>query len=127
MLDTDVAIHLRDGHLAVIDRVAALGTAPMLSMITRVELEGGAHRDAADRLARRARLDAMIAVLPVVAFDAAAAAAYRGIVAQCGFNRARLIDRMIAAHAISRDVGLVTLNGDDFADIPDLVLERWAA
>lgn len=36
--------------------------------------------------------------------------------------RARSIDLAIAAHAISRDAPLWTLNLDDYADIPDLVL-----
>ncbi len=36
--------------------------------------------------------------------------------------RARSVDLAIAAHAVSRDAGLWTLNPDDFADIPDLLL-----
>ena len=34
--------------------------------------------------------------------------------------RARSVDLAIAAHALSRDAGLWTLNPGDFADIPDL-------
>lgn len=40
--------------------------------------------------------------------------------------RARSVDLAIAAHALSRDAGLWTLNPDDFADITDLVLIRPA-
>lgn len=40
--------------------------------------------------------------------------------------RARSVDLAIAAHAVSRDAALWTLNPDDFADIPDLVLVRPA-
>ena len=36
--------------------------------------------------------------------------------------RARSVDFAIAAHAISRDAGLWTLNPGDFRDIPDLQL-----
>jgi predicted nucleic acid-binding protein len=36
--------------------------------------------------------------------------------------RGRELDLAIAAHAISRGAALWTLNGDDFADIPDLAL-----
>jgi predicted nucleic acid-binding protein len=36
--------------------------------------------------------------------------------------RARSVDLAIAAHAISRDAGLWTLNPDDFDDIPGLQL-----
>ncbi len=36
--------------------------------------------------------------------------------------RARSVDLAIAAHALSRDAGLWTLNPDDFSDIADLEL-----
>ena len=36
--------------------------------------------------------------------------------------RARSVDLTIAAHAISRDASLWSLNPDDFTDIPDLEL-----
>jgi len=47
-----------------------------------------------------------------------AARLYRGV----SRARSRTVDLAIAAHAISRDAGLWTLNPDDFADIPDLEL-----
>ena len=40
--------------------------------------------------------------------------------------RDRSVDLAIAAHAVSRDAALWTLNPDDFSDIPDLVLVRPA-
>ena len=45
LLDTDVAIHLRDGNSEIIAKVMALQGAVLLSIISRVELEGGVYRD----------------------------------------------------------------------------------
>ena len=45
LLDTNVAIHLRDGDPEITDRVAALDDAVLISIITRVELEGGVLRE----------------------------------------------------------------------------------
>ena len=125
MLDTNVAIHLRDGDPAVTEAVGTLDGAILLSIITRVELEGGVHRDPTGAGVRRARLDAILAAVPVVPFDEAAADVYRAIVEQAGYSRRKLLDRMIAAQAIVCRAGLITRNADDFRDIPGLRLEVW--
>jgi tRNA(fMet)-specific endonuclease VapC len=41
MLDTNVAIHLRDGDPVVTEKIATLAEAVLMSSVTRVELEGG--------------------------------------------------------------------------------------
>lgn len=125
ILDTDVAIHLRDGDPDVTTKIAALNGVVMLSIITRVELEGGVYRDATQAGVRRPRLDAMLAALPVLAFDDAAADAYRTIVESAGYSRRKLLDRMIAAQALVHHATLVTKNGDDFRDVPGLNLLAW--
>ncbi len=125
LLDTGVAIHLRDGTPMVTEKVAALDGAVLLSIVTRVELEGGVHRDPAYRPVRRARLDAMLAALPTLAFDDAAAEAYSAIVASAGHSRRKLLDRMIAAQALVHRASLVTMNGGDYADVPGLSLLTW--
>ena len=125
LLDTNVAIHLRDGDAAVTAKVAALDGAVLLSVVTRVELEGGVYREPAHAAVRRARLDAMLDAIPTLAFDAAAADAYGGIVAQAGYSRRKLLDRMIAAQALVHRATLVTLNADDFAEVPGLAVVAW--
>jgi tRNA(fMet)-specific endonuclease VapC len=97
----------------------------LLSVITRVGLEGGVYRDLAQAGIRRPRLDAMLVSLPVLAFDETAADAYRQIVEAVGYSRRKLLDRMIAAQALVHRATLVTLNAGDFRDVPGLDLLPW--
>lgn len=125
LLDTDVLIHLRDGDPGITDKVSALDDAVLMSIVSRVELEGGVWRDPASARLRRTRLDTMLAAIPALAFDAAAAEAYGAIVATAGYSRRKLLDRMIAAQALVHRATLVTRNAADYADIPDLSLRAW--
>jgi predicted nucleic acid-binding protein len=125
LLDTDVAIHLRDGDQDVMERIASLDDAVLMSIITRVELEGGVYREPASAPIRRARLDAILAAIPTVAFDDTAAEAYGAIVAHAGYSRRKLLDRMIAAQAVVHRATLVTMNADDFSGVPGLTLLKW--
>ncbi|MEJ0060715.1 MAG: PIN domain-containing protein [Terricaulis sp.] len=125
LIDTDVAIHLRDGDASIATKIAALNDALLMSVVTRVELEGGVHREPAHAPLRRARLDAMLAAIPVIAFDDAAAQIYGAIVANAGYSRRKLLDRMIAAQALQHRATLVTMNADDFSDVPGLSLLAW--
>lgn len=125
MLDTSVAIRLRDGDAETARLVTELGDAVLLSIVTRVELESGVFREPANTAQRRARLDALLTGLPTVAFDAAAVDAYAGILAVTGYSRRKLLDRMIAAQALVLRATLVTTNPSDFSDIPGLSLLAW--
>lgn len=125
VLDTNVAIDLRDGEPVVTGKVAALQGAILMSIVTRVELEGGVYRDPAYAAVRRLRLDAMLGAIPTLAFDDLAAETYRSIVASAGYSRRKLLDRMIAAQALVHRATLVTRNGADFADVPGLNLLAW--
>ena len=125
LLDTDVALHLRDGDPAITEKVGALDDAVLMSIVTRVELEGGVYREPAHAQLRRARLDAILAAIPTVAFDDAAADAYGDIVARAGYSRRKLLDRMIAAQALVHRSTLVTINAGDYADVPGLTLLAW--
>jgi tRNA(fMet)-specific endonuclease VapC len=98
LIDTNIAILLRDGDPSVM---------------------------AVDAPVRRARLDAMLSAIPVLAFDELAAAAYGAIVAQAGYSRRKLLDRMIAAQAIVHRARLATMNAGDFSDIVGLEIESW--
>jgi predicted nucleic acid-binding protein len=125
LLDTSVAIPLRDGEKAVVARAAALDQAPYISILTAAELEGGVFRDPQDAAAIRARLDAMTARLDVIPFREAELAAYRGILERIGYNRTKVLDRLIAATALANGLALATRNPRDFREVPGLEVMEW--
>lgn len=87
-----------------------------LSAISYAEVGLGAREqpEEEDALLRFAR---DVTILP---FDQAAARRY----VLLPFRRGRF-DRLIAAHALSAGLTLVTNNEADFADIPGLTVENW--
>ncbi len=66
------------------------------------------------------KLEKFVRHVPVLDFDYKAARAY----ATLPFRRASY-DRLIAAHALSHGLTVVTDNVVDFVDIPDLNVENW--
>lgn len=66
------------------------------------------------------KLQAFVEEAPVLDFDLKAAQVY----ATLTFKRASY-DRLIAAHALSQGLTVVTDNEADFNDIPDLKVENW--
>lgn len=126
MLDTNVAIHLRDGEPSILARVERTDRPICLSVVTWVELEGGVGREERSRDIRRRALDEMLLSYPVVEFGGQAVLAYRTIISAIGFSRAKLLDRMIAAQALAADAVLATCNPRDFRDIPGLRVEDWS-
>jgi tRNA(fMet)-specific endonuclease VapC len=65
---------------------------------------------------------AFFAEIPVLPFDVEAALAYRAV----PFERHRF-DHLIAAHALSRDLLLVTRNTRHFGQVPGLRVENWGS
>ena len=128
MLDTNICIYLiKQQPPTVIERflshpVGAIG----VSSLTVAELAFGVNKSqqmAKNRLA----LEQFLAPLEVAVFDHDAALSY-------GRVRARLetigspigsMDLLIAAHALSLGVRLVTNNLREFRRVPGLKLENW--
>jgi tRNA(fMet)-specific endonuclease VapC len=125
LIDTNIAILLRDREPLTTARIGTLAGDAMISVVTQVELEGGVYSKPPLTAARRASLDVLMQTLIVMPFGDEAVLAYRRIVAERGFVRQRLLDRMIAATALVYGVTLITCNGDDFRDVPGLRLEVW--
>lgn len=125
MLDTSVAVHVRDGDQGVMARVDAIVSRILLPIVTRVELEGGVYRVKGREAIRRERLDLMYQTFECVDFDERCAAAYAAIVAASGYSRRKLLDRMIAAQALVHSATLATKNPGDFSDVPGLTVEAW--
>jgi predicted nucleic acid-binding protein len=125
VLDTNIVIALRDADDAIAAKVAALEGAVLISIISRVELEGGVYREPSEIGSRRPRLDEILRTLPVLPFDDPAADAFRRIVESAGYSRRKLLDRMIGAQALVHRAVLVTQNPADFRDIPGLEILAW--
>lgn len=73
-----------------------------------------------DEVPARERAERFFDRVPPLDFDRRAGLVY----AKIPFRRARF-DRLIAAHALSLGLTLVTNNESDFADIPGLKVENW--
>ena len=126
LIDTNIAIHARDGTGAILDRLVRHEGAILLSALSLAELQRGIYKDSRFSALRQVRLEVLLSDIPVLPFDAAAARAYSRIIAQCGWVKGRDFDRMIAGHAIATSSILVTSNVADFTDIPALAMENWA-
>jgi tRNA(fMet)-specific endonuclease VapC len=125
LIDTNIAIHARDGTDAVLNRLAKHDGDVLMSALSLAELQRGLYKYPAQAALRRVRLDILLEHIPVLPFDAEAALAYGQIIAQCGWAKGRDFDRMIAAHALSTRSVLVTNNAADFRDIEGLSVENW--
>lgn len=127
LLDTNACL---DFALARSDRLRARvraqnGRGMFISAITLAELRFGTGRPEADPEDER-RVDVFVSILPVHPFDQAAADAY-GRLSPAVAVRRTSFDRLIAAHALSLDLTLVTNNVGHFADVPGLRVENWTA
>lgn len=124
-LDTSAAIPVRDGDDDALNRLELLGNGVSMSIMARIELEGGVHRKPELAAFRRARLDEMLLAIPVLPFDQPCVDAYSKIINTLGYSRRKVLDRLIAAQAMASGDTLITLNPSDFDEIPDLKLVIW--
>lgn len=125
LLDTSVATEVRDRSRDILDKLQSLSGRLAISVITRVELEGGVHREPSSAALRRQRLDVFLSFMPVLPFEEKDAEKYGLILRSRGFSRRKILDRMIAAQALNAQATLVTLNPQDFEEITDLEVLGW--
>lgn len=126
-IDTNIAIHARDGFEPVLDKLLKNDGAIYLSALSVAELQRGFYAKSPDAPLRRERLKKLLQFIPVLSFDTAAAEAYGAIIAQIGWSKSRDLDRLIAGHAIAARAILVTANTADFIGVPGLTTENWLA
>jgi tRNA(fMet)-specific endonuclease VapC len=95
------------------------------SIIVAAELRYGAAKKASARLT--SQLEAVLAVLPILAFESPADATYAGLRAELerigrpiGGN-----DLLIAAHALTLGHTLITDNEREFSRVRGLLCENW--
>ena len=126
MLDTNMCIYLMKNQPEQVARRFAechVGDVVM-SAITFAELEYGVAASA-NKKREHANLAALVEDIPVAPFDAAAASAYGPIRFATRENKRDHLDKLIAAHAVSLKVMLVTNNLKDFAKYPGVRTENW--
>ena len=119
LLDTNIIVALTiNEDENVVRRAAACDAGDMVtSSIALAEVAYGTEQGQPPTMEA---LRDFVEEVPVLDFDYKAALAY----AQLPFKRASF-DRLIAAHAVSKELIVVTRNEKDFADVPGLVVENW--
>lgn len=126
MLDTNICIYLMKNQPEEVARRFAqcyVGDVVM-SAITFAELEYGVAISA-DPERERANLASLVEDIQVVPFDAAASVAYGPIRMATRDSKKDHLDKLIAAHAASLNITIVTNNEKDFAKYPGVVIENW--
>ena len=129
MLDTNVCLYLIKEHPpSVVDRFATHAVGDIgISVMTLAELEYGVSKSGRPARNREA-LDQFISPLEVAPFDRQATAAYGKLRTTLEKNGRTIgsMDLLIAAHALSLDVRLITRNIREFGRVPGLRIEDWA-
>jgi tRNA(fMet)-specific endonuclease VapC len=128
LLDTNICIYLiKEQPRQVLDQFVALSFGDVgVSSITVAELQYGAQKSQY-RDQNRQALEQFLVPLIIAEFDYSAAAAYGAIRVALERQGTPIgaLDTLIAAHALSLDVTLVTNNVREFSHIPDLKLTNW--
>lgn len=119
LIDTNCCIYLFSARYPDLRRrlVATDAGEIGLSVIVLAELAFGARLGKVPDDMRLARLRQELPLLPFEEQDAE-------VYAALPFKRGRF-DRLLAAHAVSRGLILITNNEADFADAPALRIENW--
>lgn len=120
LLDSNVIIALvMNDDEGIVRRAAECDEGDMVT--SAVAFAEVAYGSANDKPPGLEQLQAFVEEVPILSFDYKAAHAY----ATLPFKRASY-DRLIAAHALSHELIVVTDNEADFADVPGLMVENWA-
>ena len=127
LLDSNTCIAAMRHHTLVLQRMAAVPPADcVVSSITSYELFTGVEK-CADPVKERAKVDLLLATISELVFDGDAAR-------EAGRIRALLESRgcmigaydvLLAGHARSANLTLVTANTAEFSRVPGLTLEDW--
>ena len=129
LLDTNVLIHYLKGDPAIVARIRRASRAELaIPAIVVYELEYGTLRSKS-AARRRRELEAGLAYIQQIPFDAVAAVAAARIRVELE-RRGKTIgplDLLIAGTALSRGASLVTNNVAEFSRIPGLRVLDWKA
>jgi tRNA(fMet)-specific endonuclease VapC len=126
MLDTNMCIYLMKNQPEQVARRFAdcyVGDV-VISAITFAELEYGVTVSD-NQEQERINLTSLVQDIQVASFDSAAGSAYGPIRTATRESKKDHLDKLIAAHAVSLNVVLVTNNMKDFAKYPGVTTENW--
>ena len=128
LLDTNICIYvIKQRPASVVKRIQSVPIEDIgISSITVAELEHGVAKSDHSEANRIALLE-FLSPFGILDFGQMAAHKY-GIIRSTLEKEGRLIgpmDLLIAAHAVSESVVLVTNNEREFARVPNLLIENW--
>ena len=132
MLDTNILVYVinaRPHHQAVLDRFDLENPGDLVvSSITFAELCFGIEKSRRREASRRV-LQGVLGALNVIPFDAKAAETYGTVRAGLEATGKPIgpLDTLIAAHALSLNLTLVTANIREFSRVRRLRVENWVA
>lgn len=119
LLDSNIIVYLTmNSNERVVRRAADCDEGDLVtSAVAYAEVAYGSLNEQPPAIEQ---LQAFVQEVPVLDFDYKAALAY----ATLPFKRGSF-DRLIAAHALSHDLTVVTHNVKHFSDVPGLKVENW--
>lgn len=127
MLDTNICIYIiKRQPPQVLHRLAALAQgSAVMSVVSYAELRAGLEIQTANRSRDASVLALLISRIPVLPFTESDAESFGVLRAAARDRRRDAMDQLIAAHAVSVGLTLVTNNEADFKDYPGLRVENW--
>jgi len=127
MLDTNICIYLmKHQPPQVRERFAQCFVGDVvISAITLAELEFGVACSGDQQTRNQEALNSLLEDIVVAPFEAQAARAYGPLRAAHRERQKDALDKLIASHALSLGVTLVTNNEADFRSFAGLNVENW--
>ena len=129
MLDTDICSYIiRERPVQVLEHFKQVEMEQLcISVVTYAELIFGVEHSSSKKV-NRAIIDGFVQHLSIISWDEDAAEHYGKIRAylQAKGKVIGSMDMMIAAHARSQGMTLVTNNDRHFKRVPKLTVENWA-
>lgn len=130
MLDTNICIYaIKNKPEIVSKRIKEFNPDEIfISTIVLAELKHGVNKSVNVEKNERT-LNKFIKVFEILPFDAKAAVEYGKICAYLQKNGTPIgtMDMLIAAHALSQNLTIVTNNVREFERVPNLKIENWSA
>lgn len=129
LLDTNICIYIMNKRpIEVIEKCRQCEPGEIgISSVTLSELQYGVSKSD-QRTKNKLRLDDFLVPFEILAYDQGAANVYGDIRFQLEKKGTSIgpLDMLIAAHAISQDLILITNNEKEFRRVKKLKVENWA-